>query len=63
MTGDETEEAGRCPDSSGELWKDVEQGRVMIGVGVQAPLGFQVEGGTKGRRVRLGHQWGQTKTH
>ena len=41
-------EPGRRPDSSGELWKDAEQGRVMTGVRAQAPLGFQVEGGNKG---------------
>lgn len=37
------EELYCCPDNAGALWKDLEQGKVMIGVRIQDPLGFQVE--------------------
>lgn len=49
-----------CSDHSGELWKDLEQGRVIIGVKSQDLLGLQVEGESKVGRVKLRAHWGQT---
>lgn len=37
------EELSCCPDNAGALGKDLEQGKVMIGVRIRDPLGFQVE--------------------
>lgn len=56
----QAEELYRCPDNPGELWKDLEQGKVMIGVRTQDPLGFQVEDESEMGRVKLGAQQGQT---
>lgn len=50
----QAEELGPCPDSSRELWKDLEKGRV------EDPLDFWW---TVDVRVRGGAQWGQTVQH
>lgn len=55
----QAEELYCCPDNAGALWKDLEQGKVMIGIRIQDPLGFQVEEESEVGRTRLGAQWGR----
>lgn len=52
------EELGCCPHSTGELWKDLGQRRVMVGVRTQDPLGFQAEDESEVGKVKLGTQRG-----